>query len=484
MKLITILLLITAPILLSAQSGITWNMGMNISTNNFGNYHPRITLDGSGNPMVIWGRFADKSVYFTRWNGTAFTTPVRLNPMGMDVATASWMGPSIASKGDTVYVVVKRAPEAADTNHVFIMRSFNGGLSFSTPFQVSFIADSISRFPVVSVDDTGNPVVAFMKFNPNFTDARWVVARSADFGDTFSTDVKASGWSGPAAEVCDCCPGALVQSGNTTTMLYRDNLANIRDTWAGVSFDGGTTFGNGFNIDGNNWFIPSCPSSGPDGVIIGDTLYSTFMSAGSGSYRTYFSRKSISGGGVALVNNLTGAITGLTQQNYPRMASYGTAVGVVWKQNISGVAELPILFTNNIANGFPAYEVVDLNDITNTDIAIGDGKVFVVWQDDNSGTVKYRSGTFTPLSTGINEFAKANISLYPVPAGDIVNLSSDVSVKEVVVLITDLSGKIIFEESIPNLLSHNLNISHLKSGAYFLKLTSGENIVVKKLVKI
>ncbi len=283
------------------------------------------------------------------------------------------------------------------------MSSFNGGASFNDPVRVDHISDSISRFPVVTTDATGNPIVGFMKFNLTFGDSRWVVTKSSDYGNTFTTDVKASGW-GDSDEVCDCCPGAIISSGNTTAMLYRDNNSNIRDIWTGISNNNATTFPSGFEIDNNNWMVMSCPSSGPDGVIIGDTLYSTFMSSGSGNYRAYLSKSSISTGAVSSMTHLTGTIIGLSQQNYPRIASDGTAMAIVWKQTVSGAAQLPILFTNDIANGFPAsYDTVDLDYITNADVAMSNGKLFVVWQDDESGTVKYRSGTYTQISTGINE---------------------------------------------------------------------------------
>ena len=200
---------------------ITWdNNGMDISNNSFGSMHPRIAKDRAGNPLVVWGRMSDKSVMFSRWNGTAFTTPVRLNPSGMDVATASWMGPDIASHGDTVYVIVKRTPEVTDTNYIYIIRSFDGGQSFVAPVRVDMIADSISRFPTIATDPLGNPLVAFMKFNSSFSDSRWVVTKSTDFGNTFSPDVLASGWDG-STEVCDCCPGSIVSDGNNSAVLYR-----------------------------------------------------------------------------------------------------------------------------------------------------------------------------------------------------------------------------------------------------------------------
>jgi hypothetical protein len=281
----------------NAQNSITWNTGMNIASSTTGNQHPRIVLDGNGNPMVVWNNL--NRCMFSRWNGAAFTAPVMLNPAFMAVAGTSWMGPDIAAHGDTVYVVFKQNPEASDTSNIFCVHSYNGGVTFSSPVQVDNIADSISRFPTITTDATGNPIVAFMKFNSSFLESRWVVAKSTNYGNSFSMDVKASGYSGIGAEVCDCCPGAIVSSGNVTATLYRDNLSDIRDIWAGLSTNNCASFNSGFSLDNLNWYIASCPASGPDGVIIGDTIYSTFMSGVTGNSRTYYSKSSISGGALS-----------------------------------------------------------------------------------------------------------------------------------------------------------------------------------------
>ncbi|MFA6571128.1 MAG: hypothetical protein WCT77_07810, partial [Bacteroidota bacterium] len=213
-----------------AQSPISWNNAINLASSSTGNEHPRITIDGKGNPLVIWHH--TNRCMFSRWNGTSFTSPVMLNPAYIAVAGAGWMGPDIAAHGDTVYVVFKQTPEASDTCHIYCIHSFNGGRTFSNPVKVDNIADSISRFPTITTDDTGNPIVGFMKFNHSFADSRWAVARSTDFGNSFSTDVKASGWSSKTSTICDCCPGSIACSGNSVAMLYRDNNSNIRDSWA------------------------------------------------------------------------------------------------------------------------------------------------------------------------------------------------------------------------------------------------------------
>lgn len=470
-----IIALMFASAISKAQSTITWNMGMNIAPSSDGNAHPLITTNRNGNPLVIWNH--SMKAMFSRWNGTAFTMPVMLNPMGMMVAGADWMGPDIASHGDTVYVVFKEAPEGADTSNIYCMTSFNGGMTFSTPVQVDNINDSISRFPTVTTDDIGNPIIAFMKFDPMFGDARWVVVSSNDFGTTFSADVKASGWSSMTSTVCDCCPGAIACSGNSVAMMYRDNNSDIRDTWAGISNDKGSTFVGGMNIDQQNWNIPTCPSTGPDGVIIGDTLYATFMSTASGTAKVYFSKSSISTMTGSVAMPVTGMIPGLTLQNFPRMASDGTAMAVVWKQKVSGNDQCVLQFTNNIAMGLSAaYDTVDLNDIMNVDVALNNGTLFVIWQDNNSGTIKYRSGTYTSVTAIDENISQSFFSIFPNPSTGIVNVESETVIEEIIV--TNLLGQIIYQSS-PN--EKNVKVNIDKIGTYFVNLRSGEESTSKQV---
>lgn len=465
---------------LSANGQITWSSGLDISTNTYSNERPQIAVDRAGNPMVVWGRMSDESVFFSKWNGTIFTQPVKLNPTWLTVATADWMGPSIASHGDTVYVVVKRTPDMIDSNRIFIFTSFNGGGSFNAPVELAFIGDSISWLPTVTTDPTGNPIIAYMKLNSSHLDSRWVVTKSNDYGTTFSSDVKASGW-GNSAEVCDCCPGTIISSGNTTAMLYRDNNLNMRDIWTGISYNNATSFSSGFEIDNNNWMVLSCPASGPDGVIIGDTLYATFMSRGGGSFKSYLSKSSISNGSLISVANLTSPITGLTLQNFPRIASDGNAMAIIWRQIISGSAHLPILFTNNIANGFPAaYDTVDIDHITNVDIALSNGNIYVVWQDDNSGTVKFRSGTYSPSTTGLDEVNQQPILIYPNPSKEFLNIkakdNSQFSLK-----IFNTLGAIVYSGTQKS--DFQLSISDWTNGIYLIQINTISNSFTQKFIK-
>ncbi len=150
-----LLLLVTALVFTHLSGQIMWDQPMDIAVAHFDNNHPRLSIDRNGNPLVIWGKVND--VQFTRWNGTAFTQPVKLNPTNITIANADWMGPDIAAHGDTVYVVYKQTPENLTSSHIWCMRSFDGGLNFDAPVQVEFTGDSLTRFPAITTDNQGIP---------------------------------------------------------------------------------------------------------------------------------------------------------------------------------------------------------------------------------------------------------------------------------------------------------------------------------------
>lgn len=403
---------------LQSFAQVTWSTPVTVSTGGtYGNLHPRVALNRAGNPMVLWGK-TDTKAYFSRWSGTAFTTPVAVGNTSINVFAQSWAGPDMASYGDTVYVTMKRSPETMSMNHMYMSHSYDGGMTFSDTVKIDNIGTNMSRFPIVTTTSTGNPIVAFMKFTPSFATARYVVTRSTDYGMTFSPEVVAST---STDSVCDCCPASIISSGSKVIMLNRENIGNIRDIWAGVSTDGGMTFPGHMAVDTTNWMIMSCPSSGPDGFVIGDSIYTVFMSTSTGTALVHLSRASISGM-TAKHNAITGMFSGLSSQNYPRIANAGNAAAAVWKQNTSSGNSIVYSFTNNISSGLPTYTVVPTatgSGMMNADVAMTPGAIHIVWEDDNSGKVMYVKGTYTIPSTAIKTvISKERIEVYPNPAND------------------------------------------------------------------
>lgn len=474
-----IFLLFAFPAIVLGQTTISWDTPVSVAESSFSNLHPRIVLDRLGNPLVLWGNSTEAAAYFSRWDGAEFTDPVRVTPIDMEIFTASWAGPDIAAHGDTIYVVYKENPE--DMAPAYCIHSYDGGMTFSDPVVVDgMIGDNISRFPSVTVNEEGQPIVAFMKLDSDFGNARYVVAKSDDFGNSFNMDVLASDFSG--GDVCDCCPVSVTSETNYVATLYRDNLDNLRNSWAGISTNGGDMFMDGMQIDHTDWMINACPSTGPDGVIIGDSLYSVYMSGASGDSRNYFSSASLLTYEANFDIRLTEEFPDLTTQNYPRISNFGNAVAITWKQNVGTDSEIPILFTTDITNGLPievdTVAILDYYGLENTDVVVSSSAVHVIWQDNYNDVVMYRKGTyFQPVPVSEIEIVKS-IHIYPNPASDQINITLSNFVDENFdIVFFDVSGNQIFNENYFKSDKVNVDISNLSDGIYLLKIidSSGES---------
>ncbi len=464
---------------------ITWSAPVTVYTGSGSNLHPRISLNRSGNPLILWGK-TDTRAYFSRWNGTAFTAPATVSGP-LTIFAQWWAGPDMATFGDTVYATMKVTPENVITAYDYLVHSYDGGMTFSAPVRIDNIDTNTSRFPIVTTTSTGNPLIAFMKFNSStlYSGSHYVVVRSTDFGNTFSTEVQASSVAG---EVCNCCPATIVSSGSNAIMLYRNNLTNIRDIWAGISTDGGMTFPNNIDADINNWLVTSCPASGPDGFVIGDSIYTVFMSKPTGTSMVYLSHSSISALS-SYTNPITGMFSGLLSQNYPRIANAGYAAAAVWTQNTSSGNTIAYAFTNNIAYGFSGYNTVTGatgSGIMNADVAMSPGFVHVVWEDDNTGNVMYMKGAYTISTTSVEPLAKKElIEVYPNPANEnfsvrlngIGNISScflsDIAGRQIQLQPTYKNGIAIF------------SLHGIAKGGYYFVLTddAGKNYYSKIVVQ-
>lgn len=455
------LLLVGTVVVSSAQ--ISWTPPVSVAMSHYSNLRPRVVTDRSGNPVVIWGKQSSQEVNCSRWNGSAFSTPVALNPMSTPIFTDSWAGPEIACFGDTIYVVFKETPE--DTNHVYAVASYNGGFTFTSPVAVDTV-NTVSRFPTVTTDDNGHPIVGYMKFEPGFMNPQYVVSTSTNLGSSFGFERLAGGFSG--GEACDCCPGAVVSKGSDIVMLYRDNLNDIRNIWAGISHNDGDSFSMGVQIDQSDWLITTCPSTGPDAVIVGDTVYAVFMSRGTGTRLIYLSKLALGSGESDKGSFLTGNFTGLTLQNYPRIAHQGPVSAITWKQRVGTSDEIALAFTQNISQGFATdYDTIARGGIlVNSDVALSPGVIHAVWQDETSGTVMYRKGTFITDSLTSNlpsEPKPTTVTIFPNPASSEVILRTEIPGS---IEIHDVTGRIITSLRAGRDENTLLNIQNLANGPY------------------
>ena len=78
------------------------------------------------------------------------------------------------------------------------------------------------------------------------------------------------------------------------------------------------------------------------------------------------------------------------------------------------------------------------------------------------------------------------ISVYPNPAEDVVNIAvKEVGNTSYNVTITDITGKVLFNNRLNNMLNNNaasINVSEFNKGMYFIMLTNEQGTSTQKLI--
>ncbi len=446
----------------SAQQ-INWSDPIDVSSSSFGNDYPRMVLDGDQNPLITWGS-SDK-VYFSRFENGDFSAPIMLNDESTNAYTASWTGPDLVARNDTVYACFMHRDW---TKKTFLIRSFDNGETFSSPIEIENYQDSTSRFPTVAIDQNGNPLVGIMKMDLNGHHPNYVVRKSTDHGASFTSEANAGGWSGPDSEACDCCPASITSSGQNTALFYRNNFGNLRDIYASISNNAGSTFDSGFAVDNSNWEIFACPASGPDGVIIGDTLYSVFLSG----LKCYLSKSSISNESLYSVSPL-GEIPSVESQNFPRISNYGNSVAISWMGSLSGT-KLFVSYTDDITNGMALRrDTVYSASFSSADVVLGENGIHIVIEA-LGGSVKYLHGTIRP--TSISKIDPDILSIYPNPSNNRIHIDGHENFKKYILY--SINGQVLEKGN----MLQSIDLSKHGKGSFVLELIDNEEQTHQKVI--
>ena len=446
----------------SAQStGLLWGDEIPCNAADDGALRPRVAVNGSGFPVVLWGDHQPMVQRVAVGDGTAFSAPVEVSA-GLVPSVAEWMGGDIAAAGPTVWVVMKATPE--ETRPVYVRRSDDGGFTWGDTLRVDPFDDRVSRFPSIAVADPEAPLVQYMQFDSGYFGARQVVSRRT--GGVFSAPVQVSAPFAPG-EVCDCCTGQVVAAADGAIALYRNAGSDLRVIWGAASTDGGLSFPEGGLLDQTAWQVSLCPSSGPDGVLAGDSMRYVWMSAAVNGAKVYI--------GTAAAADLGAGPQGLVfpgqpqnqLQNFPRIAGSGDTLGVVWQQQQSGQTE--ILFSWSVTGpaGLSAPDTVNgvLTSAQRTpDIAYADGVFHIVWSEPNTGQVRYRSARLVNTA-GLPEAGPVEpVRAAPNPATDQVRVSGG---PWTTATFHDLQGRTVARRTV---LHGRIDLLGLAPGTYTVRL--------------
>lgn len=464
----------------SAQSAL-WDAPVTVALGTtYSNIYPRITLTTSDNPLVVWENGGTDKIYSSRWNGSAFTTPITLNPAGVFPYIASWTGAEVASSGDSVFVVFSTEPTAT-TAQVYTVRSLDGGVTFQDTVRVDQIGTDIPRFPSIAVGLNGNPVVNFMRFNAAFEDPEYSVSRSTTGGASYLAPINPTTMA--PGFVCDCCPASIAALGDRQVLLFRNNDNNIREMWGCYSTDGSASFTAAAEVDQTNWNISSCPSSGPSGVIMGDSLVTTWMSAGD----VFISSTNLANQQIGVHRQLFPI--GLGVHNFPVIAGKGDTLAVVWQGSNGGATD--IFFTYSVTGTAGLGVNIDTltagtsGSQTRPDIQFSNGKFHIVYSDNVGNSVKYLQGTIDPASLGVNEInSQFAIELFTaqVDGKTTIQVRSDLETEASIQLINSSGQQVsTTKQQIAKGISA-ISIPEVQKGIYFVVLETKAGKVYKQKV--
>jgi hypothetical protein len=83
---------------------------------------------------------------------------------------------------------------------------------------------------------------------------------------------------------------------------------------------------------------------------------------------------------------------------------------------------------------------------------------------------------------GINSYLENNVTLYPNPAKEFVDVRVDGDINVIGMEVYDVYGKLINTVNVIDNMTH-INVSGLANGMYFVRVTTEQGMVTKRFVK-
>jgi len=93
----------------------------------------------------------------------------------------------------------------------------------------------------------------------------------------------------------------------------------------------------------------------------------------------------------------------------------------------------------------------------------------------SSAAVTVSQGFQQPNTFSLKEISNPalnnlNLLVYPNPASRSITITSEKEIEQSVIQVTDINGKYLFSEKVPNLLSHTINCASWVNGVYLITI--------------
>ena len=363
---------------------------------------PILRIGNDGKIYIAWVDFRDNAggdLYLrVSDNGGATFGPERVIYSGESIPEGMGRGTNVVVAPDgTIHVVWLEVTGQAMTDVKYI-RSTDGGVSFSEPrLVVGDDGGAAQDFPSMAVDSNGAVVIAWVdgRDRKRGTDEfdQIYMTRSTDGGVTFSTPKQASYYFGGRGGSCECCnTSTAIGPDGDILIAYRSNIDNIRDIYVARSRDGGETFENAIRMPSESWNVFACPMAGPtigiDREGTAHVLWKDNRSSAGGKQLMYYA---------TLYNDAFGPTRDLPvsatarQTNYPSIDFLPSGAMVTTFEDFSANKKRALYYSSGDGGNSFVSQSTTVTNIAqpNQEMPIvavaGNGTRHLVWQDDRRG---------------------------------------------------------------------------------------------------
>ncbi len=167
------------------------------------------------------------------------------------------------------------------------------------------------------------------------------------------------------------------------------------------------------------------------------------------------------------INDMTGEVS-----NKVLLEVQNKALATEQNGSIQYDAELDQLFVTKTVNGATmAYQIdAESNEVVESSAVTENADIFIPQQ-----TSKDHSRLFTLSNV---------VKVYPNPTQDVISVETDLDMLVDAIVLTDATGKVLRNISVQSGMTTNqINIANVSQGIYYLKVTSGTETHVEKIVK-
>ncbi len=287
-----------------------------------------------GSLYVAWATADHVAVARSRDNGKSFTAAVPVNAEPARIDPGPDARPSIAVGQDgTIFVAYTVLAGADYVGRVYVARSGDGGLTFSTPQPITDDTAS-QRFTRLIYDRSGTLFAAWI-------DKREVAAARQAGRDYPGAALAVARWDGAqkkftAATVaqsdsCECCRVAAALDGAGHPVIAFRNVfgAKVRDH-AVVTLDAKGRPGPVHRVSIDDWHTDVCPHQGPDIAVGPDGAYHVvWFTEGNARQGLFYAKSTDNGAGFSAPMPIGDPEHGPSRA---RVVASGNTVWLAWKE--------------------------------------------------------------------------------------------------------------------------------------------------------